>query len=156
MIALPASQPPPAPPAPVAVVGAALVDVLARPTQLLAARRTEPPDFAGWWELPGGKVDPGESDLQALHREIREELGVSIMVGDKVIGPLPDGRFPLGERYAMSVWLAEVVDGEPAPIENHDLLRWLTPDELGCVQWLPDDLPIVAAIGRRLTRAGRC
>ena len=56
----------------------AIVDDLDHPTRLLAARRTEPPALAGGWEFPGGKVDPGESPLAALHREIREELGVPV------------------------------------------------------------------------------
>src|SRR5262245_65819442 len=95
------------------VVGAALVDRLDRPTRLLAARRTEPSALAGGWELPGGKVDPGESPLQAVHREVREELGVGIELGRHMAGPLPGGSWPVGERYEMFVWLAEVVEGTP-------------------------------------------
>ena len=48
------------------VVGAAIVDDLARPARLLAARRTEPPALAGGWELPGGKVEPGESGCRSV------------------------------------------------------------------------------------------
>ena len=65
----------------VRVVGAAILDDLARPTSLLAARRTEPPALAGGWEFPGGKVDPGESPVEALHRELDEELGVVVVLG---------------------------------------------------------------------------
>jgi len=133
---------------PVAVVGAAILDDLARPTRLFAARRTEPPHFAGGWEVPGGKVDPGETPEQALHREIREELGVSITLGDRLIGPLPDGRFALGEGYAMTAWLAEVSEGIPNPLESHDEVRWLGAHELYAVGWLPADLPVVAAVAR--------
>ena len=56
--------------APRLVVGAAIVDDLDRPTRLLAARRTGPPDLAGGWELPGGKVDPGEDSVTALQHRI--------------------------------------------------------------------------------------
>ena len=128
------------------VVGAALVDDLAHPTVLLAARRTEPAALAGGWEFPGGKVDPGETHEEALHREVREELGVEVELGEKVPGPLPGGRWPLGESFAMTVWLARVTAGEPAPIEDHDQLRWLGHDELHDIPWLPADLPIVEAI----------
>jgi 8-oxo-dGTP diphosphatase len=72
------------------VVGAAVVDDLITPTVLLAGRRTEPPHLAGGWELPGGKVDPGETPLQALHREIAEELGVEVEVGRELPGPDPE------------------------------------------------------------------
>ena len=134
------------------VVGAAVVDDLVRPTRLLAARRTEPPALAGGWEFPGGKIDPGETAVQALHREVLEELGVRVALGDQVVGPLDGGRWPLGESWAMTVWFAVVTSGEPAPIEDHDQLRWLTKDELSAVPWLPADLPIVETIAPLLYR----
>ncbi|OLP49955.1 DNA mismatch repair protein MutT, partial [Salmonella enterica subsp. enterica serovar Javiana] len=124
-----------------AVVGAALVDDLGAPTRLLGARRTEPAALAGGWELPGGKVDPGETPEGALHRELREELGVSVTLGAQLPGPLEDGRWPLGDAYAMTVWWAVVVDGDPAPLEDHDELRWLGAQDLYAVPWLPADLP---------------
>ncbi|KRE54934.1 (deoxy)nucleoside triphosphate pyrophosphohydrolase [Phycicoccus sp. Soil748] len=133
-----------------AVVGAALVDDLEAPTRLLGARRTEPSALAGGWEFPGGKVDPGESPQEALHRELGEELGVSVVLGEQLPGPLEDGRWPLGDAYAMTVWWAVVVDGEPAPLEEHDEVRWLTAQDLYGVPWLAADLPIVDAVAARL------
>ena len=133
-----------------AVVGAAVVDDLDHPTRLLSARRTEPPALAGGWEFAGGKVDPGETAEQALHRELAEELGVTVRLGEVLVGPLEDGRWPLGEAYAMTVWWAVVTEGEPAPLEDHDALRWLTADDLYDVRWLPADLPIVDVIASRL------
>jgi len=131
--------------APRLVVGAAIVNDLARPTTVLAGRRTEPPELAGGWELPGGKVEPGEQPHDALRREIREELGVEIELGAMVEGPV-GGAWPLGDRYVMVVWLARITAGEPRPLEDHDQLRVLTRAELYGVGWLPADLPIVAAV----------
>jgi len=130
---------------PALVVGAAIVDDLTRPTTLLGGRRTEPPELAGGWELPGGKVEPGEQPQDALLREIREELGVDVELGARVEGP-EAGGWPLGDRYVMHVWLARVTAGEPRPLEDHDQLRLLTRAELYTVPWLPADLGIVAAL----------
>jgi 8-oxo-dGTP diphosphatase len=130
---------------PARVVGAAIVDDLNLPTTLLSGRRTDPPELAGGWELPGGKVEPGEHPKDALRREIREELGVEIELGDLVVGPAA-GAWPLGDRYVMQVWLARITDGEPLPLEDHDQLRVLTKGELYAVSWLPADLGIIAAV----------
>lgn len=136
---------------PTLVVGAIIVDDLARPTRLLGARRTAPSALAGGWELPGGKVDPGEESLDALHREIREELGVAVEIGEPLPGPHRDGSWPLGEDYRMLVWWGRVTDGTPAALEDHDELRWFSVEDLYAVPWLPADLPIVRALASRLS-----
>ena len=129
------------------VVGAALVDSLAAPTKMLAARRTAPEEFAGMWEFPGGKVELGETCEEGLHRELQEELGVMVRLGAEIAGPGEQG-WPLNARAAMRVWLAEVTDGTPAPLEDHDELRWVPLDagELHTLAWIPADLPIVSAL----------
>lgn len=129
------------------IVGAALLDSLAHPEKLLAARRTAPPEFAGMWEFPGGKVEPGESHEQALHRELAEELGVTVGLGAELHCPTSDG-WPLTASAAMRVWLAELNEGTPEPLEDHDLLHWVElagPDILE-LHWIPADLPIVHAL----------
>ena len=129
------------------VVGAAIVDDLDRPRTLLAARRTEPAHLAGGWELPGGKVEAGEDAVEALHREIAEELGVRVELGAELPGPDPDvPGWPLPPAHRMRVWLAKVTDGVPAPIEDHDEIRVLGPGRWLEVGWLPADVPIVRAL----------
>jgi 8-oxo-dGTP diphosphatase len=124
------------------VVAAALVDDLGAPTALLAARRSRPVELAGMWEFPGGKVDPGETPVEALHRELSEELGVEVELGDEVVGP-DDGGWIITDRHVMRLWLARVAAGEPEPLVEHDELRWLRRGELMDVPWLTGDVRIV-------------
>ncbi|MEU2424418.1 (deoxy)nucleoside triphosphate pyrophosphohydrolase [Streptomyces sp. NPDC007851] len=123
----------------IVVVGAALLDA----GRLLAARRSAPPDLAGRWELPGGKVEPGETPEDALARELREELGVET----KAVSRVP-GQWPLRDPYVLHVWTARLLPGSaaPEPLQDHDELRWLTPDELWDVDWLDQDVPAVREV----------
>ena len=121
--------------------------------ELLSARRTEPPVSAGLWEFPGGKVEDDETVEDCVRREIREELGVDVVLHERIVGPL-DGFWPLGQRIAIALWWCSIVgDAEPAPLEDHDALTWLSVDALRSVPWIPADLAIVDAIEPVLRRA---
>ncbi|MET7537318.1 (deoxy)nucleoside triphosphate pyrophosphohydrolase [Streptomyces sp. NPDC058293] len=122
---------------PTVVVAAALQES----GRLLAARRSAPPELAGRWELPGGKVEPGEDPKRALVRELREELGIDA----ELVAPVP-GEWPLKPGYVLRVWTARLLSGRPRPLEDHDELRWLGSDEIWSVDWLDQDVPAVKAV----------
>jgi len=133
------------------VVGVALLRDGDDGPELLAARRTEPPELAGGWELPGGKVEPGESEQEAARREIVEELGVSITLGDLVPGP--PGGWPLGEEYRMVVYTGSLpADAQPRPLVQHDAIRWVPLREWASVDWLPGDIAPVRAVVALVSR----
>jgi 8-oxo-dGTP diphosphatase len=126
---------------PLVIVGAAIVV----DGRVLGCERAEPPESAGRWEFPGGKVEPGENEIDALVRECEEELGVKIAIGERI-----GSDELLSHGWAvLRVWLATLLSGDPQPLE-HASLRWLGPDELDSVSWLPADAPIVAELAKIL------
>ncbi|CAM3086821.1 CTP pyrophosphohydrolase [Arthrobacter ulcerisalmonis] len=130
------------------MVGGALLDNLAKPTQLLVARRSAPEQLAGLWEFPGGKVEAGETPEAALARELVEELGVSVELGTELKAAHAHG-WPLNDRASMRVYFGQISAGQPQPLEDHDELRWMplsAPEAILALPWIPADLPIVRAL----------
>jgi 8-oxo-dGTP diphosphatase len=132
----------------VAVVGAALLrdDPVTGRTAVLASRRTSPPRLAGLWEFAGGKVEAGESDEQALRRELHEELRVEVQLGDRIGSDLL-----IRATGVLRIYVARLVTGEPALVD-HDAHRWLTADQLDEVAWIPENLPVVEELRGLLSR----
>ena len=124
------------------IVGTAIV----RGRCLLAQQRSYPAEAAGLWELPGGRVEPGESDVDAVVRECQEELGVAVSVGAPVG---PDVALPKGKL--LRIYRASLVDpvAEPHP-HDHAALRWLKAGQLGSVEWLPADRILLPALRQTL------
>ena len=120
------------------IVGAAIISS----GRVLACARSNPPEVAGKWEFPGGKVEPGETEIEALVRECEEELGVLVDIGARVG---TDVRLAHG-RAVLKVYAATLSDGHVPQALEHAELRWLGATELDTVEWLPADAPIVAAL----------
>ena len=120
------------------VVGGVIVDDLFAPSRVLAARRTRPPSLRGRWEFPGGKVEPGESPQEALTRELREELGISVDVGAELVEP-DRGTWQISKDLEMRLWFVTVGEGDPVAADSHDKLAWLDAGSLESLNWLDTD-----------------
>jgi 8-oxo-dGTP diphosphatase len=128
----------------VRVVGVAVLRADADGRRLLAARRRPGPGQGGGWELPGGKCEVDESLEQGAVREIHEELGCTITVTGRL-----SGSEPVRPGWTLQVVTAELSAGEPRALE-HAELRWLAAGELDSVDWLPADVPFLAALQAHL------
>lgn len=127
------------------VVGAVFTREENGTIEALAFRRAPHKDAAGLWEFAGGKLEPGETPEQALAREIDEELGITVTVGEHV--------------HTSEVWVAErerhvtlacylVTPHGPLPTTStdHDELRWIPVSTLHTLEWIAPDVPVVAAL----------
>ncbi|MGC4894093.1 (deoxy)nucleoside triphosphate pyrophosphohydrolase [Micromonospora sp. DT31] len=128
---------------PKVVVGAAIIEG----DRVLACERSQPAEVAGRWEFPGGKVEPGESESDALARECVEELGVRVAVGARVGPDVPMAH----GRSVLRIYAARLLHGDQPTALEHAELRWLSAAELDSVDWLPADVPIVPALRPLLT-----
>ncbi len=124
-------------------VVAALIE---RGNEALVTRRHDKGERAGLWEFPGGKIEPGEAEAEALVRELAEELGVSVKVGalfGTVAHQYPDVHVEL------LLFRAELLPGkEPLPLQAAEL-RWVPLAELPALPFCEADVPLL----RRLASA---
>jgi 8-oxo-dGTP diphosphatase len=123
----------------IVVAGAVIAE-----SRVLVAQRLRPPDLAGRWELPGGKVAPGETEREALARELAEELGVEVAVGERL-----GDDVALNATTTLRAYQVSLIGGEPHP-HDHRALRWVTAAQLHDIDWVPADRGFLAALIRIL------
>ena len=125
------------------VLAASAVIFDGRGRVLLVKRGKEPQK--GRWSVPGGSVEPGETLMEAAAREVREETGLTVIVGPELWSfstPTADGRI-----YEIHDFAATVTGGELVAADDADDVRWVSPDEL-------QDLPLTVDLPAYLRRAG--
>jgi 8-oxo-dGTP diphosphatase len=129
----------------ICVVAGALFD---RDRRVLIAQRPPGKHMSGRWEFPGGKVGSGETEHQALVRELREELGVA--VGS--CRPFMRLSHEYDDRVVeLSLWVVDIFSGEPLGLDGQQL-RWVAMEGLGREDILEADAPFVVALQETLGR----
>jgi 8-oxo-dGTP diphosphatase len=133
---------------PVLVAAAVLVEA----GRVLLTQRKRGTHLAGAWEFPGGKVEPGEDPRDALARELAEEIGMEVTVGDPM--EITFHRYP-EKSVLLLFFVVERKPGSPDPraIDVADV-KWAGPDELHDEMFPPADVAILAKVRERLRAAG--
>jgi 8-oxo-dGTP diphosphatase len=127
-------------------VAGALFDELGR---VLIAQRPRGSHMAGRWEFPGGKIDAGETELEALGRELAEELGVKLLGAERMLELAHDYA---ERRVLLSMWTVIAYEGVPASLDGQ-ALKWVKPADLADEDLLEADRPIVSALMARAATA---
>jgi mutator protein MutT len=118
--------------------------VIKRDDQILAARRAKGKHLAGFWEFPGGKLEPNETPEQCLARELAEEFGIETRVGDFIGESIHD----YGEKVIRLIaYEVAHLKGEFKLID-HDELKWLSLGDLHEIEWAPADIPLLEPVKR--------
>jgi len=124
------------------VVAGALYDAQGR---VLIAERPPGKHLSGRWEFPGGKIEPGESEAQALARELREELGIEVSAAHPELTLKHD--YP-EKRVQVSMWIVDRYVGTPRGLDGQRL-KWVVPGQLQDEDVLEADQPFIEALQRR-------
>ena len=120
------------------VVGA----IIFSDNKILCARRSEKMSLPLKWEFPGGKIERGETEKEALIREIKEEVKCDLIVGEKVTTTSYEYDFGI---VNLTTYKCKLNEMQPTLTEHKDI-KWLKVEELKSIEWAPADVPAVNII----------
>jgi len=128
----------------VEVVGAVIINDR---DEILGALRSKKMSLPGYWEFPGGKIEPGEDHQSALIREIKEELQCDIEVGEFIADIVHE--YP-NVKVRLITYKAKIASGAPVAAE-HETLVWIAPNEIRNLRWAPADLPTIDILSNEMS-----
>jgi 8-oxo-dGTP diphosphatase len=128
---------------PMILVTAAIIQ---KDEKILIARRSSHKHMGGMWELPGGKIEEQETPELCLQRELREELGIEVEVGEFFM----DNQHNYGDKVVLlKAFFCELINGTPM-LHDHDEIKWIEKEDFTDYQFAPADIPIMLALEKRL------
>lgn len=113
--------------------------IIEKEGHIFAARRKPGIHLAGYWEFPGGKLEPGETEKQCLARELQEEFGVECEVGEF----MEESVYDYGSKIILLRGYRVHHLRGAYQCRDHDKIGWLTVEELPYLKWAPADIPLV-------------
>lgn len=125
------------------VVGAVIIE----DGKVMCAQRGPAKSLPYKWEFPGGKIEKGESPQESLIREINEEMECDVKVGKQVEHTVYEYDFGI---VHLTTYYCELIEGKPV-LTEHISIKWLSPSELGSLDWAPADIPAIEKLSRELT-----
>jgi 8-oxo-dGTP diphosphatase len=115
--------------------------------RVLATRRAPHKHLGGYWEFPGGKIELGETPEQSLARELQEELGITVRVGEHFYS----NQHTYGDKRIMLMAYFCTWGAGELILNDHDAIQWCSALELASLNWAPADIPIVQALQKAMT-----
>ena len=122
--------------------------IIERGGKVLSAQRSESMSLPLKWEFPGGKINDGESPEECLKRELHEELGIEVSVGQALSSATH--RYP-SFSVTLYPFLCEIISGE-ITLHEHRAMVWLPREELQALDWAEADWPVIAEYQRQFDR----
>jgi 8-oxo-dGTP diphosphatase len=116
--------------------------IICSKNKILIARRAPGKHLGGLWELPGGKLEEGESAEECLSRELKEELGITVDVGNFFM----ENQHQYGDRtILLKAYLCDLVSGDVI-LNDHDQVEWVSISEFEKYTFAPADIPFIKAL----------